>query len=359
MKYRNVLKNLSPYKPGKSNEEIKKMYGLEEIVKLSSNENPYGESEKVIEEIKKIKSTEIYPDNYCTELRNLLSSKLQVPEEKFIFGNGSVEIIQMISRVFLDKDDEAITCVPSFQSYFSETTLQDAKLIEIPLKNNTFDLNGILEKINEKTKLIYITNPNNPTGTIITSEKQREFLKKVPKDILVVLDEAYAEFVTDKKYPKSEKLLEEYDNICILRTFSKAYGLAGLRVGYGMASKEVVEELEKARVPFNIATIAQKAAIVALQDDEFVNYCREKNKEVLEYLYQELDKMKINYIKSEANFIMIDAGMDGNVAFEKLLKQGFIVRPGFPNMENYIRVSIGTLDQMKKFIVALKNIKSI
>ena len=357
MKYRNILKNLSPYKPGKSNEEIKNMYGLEEIVKLSSNENPYGESKKVIEEIKKMEYTEIYPDNYCTDLRNKLSAKFNVPAEKFIFGNGSVEIIQMISRVFLDKDDEVITCVPSFQSYYSETTLQDAKLIEIPLKNNTFDLNGILEKINEKTKIIYITNPNNPTGTIITENEQREFLKKVPKDILVVLDEAYAEFVTDNNYPKSENLLTEYDNICILRTFSKAYGLAGLRVGYGMASEKTIQELDKARVPFNIATIAQKAAIVALEDETFVEYCKEKNKETLEYLYKELEEMKMNYIKSEANFIMIDSRMDGNVAFEKLLKQGFIVRPGFPNMETYIRVSIGSLEQMKKFIEALKNIK--
>lgn len=356
MEYRKILENLSPYKPGKNLDEIKQEYGLENVIKLASNENPYGTSPKVLKKISNLDILETYPDNYCTSLRKKLSKKLNIPENYFIFGNGSVEIIQMISRIILDNTSEAITCVPSFSSYWSEATLQDSQMIEVPLKDYKFDLDTILSKINNKTKLIYITNPNNPTGTIVSHNELNNFLEKVSKNILVVLDEAYYEFVTNKDYPDSIKLLKKHSNICILRTFSKAYGLAGLRIGYGITSPETITELEKARVPFNASFISQQAALTALDDFEFVNHCIKRNKEVLEYLYYELDKLNIFYIKSEANFIMIDTKMDSKIAFEKLLKQGFIVRPGFPKMESFIRVTIGTMEQMKDFITALKNI---
>lgn len=356
MEYRKILEKLSPYKPGKNLEEIKKEYGLENVIKLASNENPYGTSPKVLKMLSEINILETYPDNYCTALRKKLSKKYKVPEEYFIFGNGSVEIIQMISRILLDNSSEVITCVPSFSSYWSEAILQDSQMIEVPLKNYKFDLDKILEKINNKTKLIYITNPNNPTGTIVTSNELENFLNKVPSNILVVLDEAYYEFVKNEEYPNSTKLLKKYKNICILRTFSKAYGLAGLRIGYGITNPETISELNKARVPFNASFVSQKAATTALDDIEFVNNCVKRNKEVLEFLYKELDNLKLNYIKSEANFIMIDIKKDSKIAFEELLKQGFIIRPDFPKMETFIRVSIGTMEQMKNFIQALKNI---
>lgn len=356
MEYRKILENLSPYKPGKNLEEIKQEYGLENVVKLASNENPYGTSPKVLKKLSNLDILETYPDNYCTKLRKKLSKKYNIPENYFIFGNGSVEIIQMISRILLDNTSEAITCIPSFSSYWSEAILQDSQMIEVPLKNYKFDLEGILSKINNKTKLIYITNPNNPTGTIVSHNELEEFFKKVPSNVLVVLDEAYYEFVTNAEYPNSIKLLKKYNNVCILRTFSKAYGLAGLRIGYGIASPEIIAELEKARVPFNASFVSQQAALTALEDSEFVNNCIKRNEEVLEYLYSELDKLNIFYIKSEANFIMIDTKMDSTLAFEKLLKQGFIIRPGFQKMETFIRVTIGTMEQMKSFIIALKNI---
>ncbi len=356
MEYRKILENLSPYKPGKNLEEIKKEYGLDEIVKLASNENPYGTSPKVLKSLSEIDILETYPDNYCTKLRKKLSKKYDIPEDYFIFGNGSVEIIQMISRILLDSSSEAITCVPSFSSYWSEAILQNSQIIEVPLKNYKFDLNGILEKINDRTKLIYITNPNNPTGTIVTDIELNNFLAKVPNNILVVLDEAYFEFVKNSEYPNSIRLLKKFSNICILRTFSKAYGLAGLRIGYGITSPETILELEKARVPFNASFISQIAAQTAIDDTDFVDNCIKRNKEVLEYLYNELDVLGLFYIKSEANFIMIDVKMPSEIAFEKLLKQGFIVRPSFPKMDTFIRVSIGTMDQIEKFINALKNI---
>ena len=278
MKFRKTLEKIAPYKAGKSIEEIQEEYGLEKTIKLASNENPYGQSKNVLEVINKIKSTQLYPDNHCTDLRKALAKKHGIDEEMFIFGNGSVEIIQMISRILLDSGDEVITGTPTFQSYFSETVIQGANLIEVPLQKETFDLKGILDKITDKTRIIYVTNPNNPTGTILSQKEIEEFLKNVPSDILVVLDEAYFEFVEAEEYGDSVKLLEKYSNICILRTLSKAYGLSGLRIGYGIAHKQIIEQLEKVRVPFNVSAVAQEAGIVALQDEEFVQNCKQKEK---------------------------------------------------------------------------------
>ena len=221
------------------------------------------------------------------------------------------------------------------------------------LKNN---LNGILEKITEKTKIIYIPNPNNPTGTIVTHLELNQFLEKVPEDILVVIDEAYAEYVNDKNYPNSIELIDKYKNICILRTFSKAYGLAGLRIGYGISDKKIINELEKVRLPFNVSAIAQNAAIIALNDSEFLKGCIKNNREIIKFVYQKLEEYNINYIETEANFIMIDTGRDSNLISEKLQRNGFIVRPNFPNMQTFIRVTIGTKDEMKEFIECLNRI---
>lgn len=356
MEYKESLKKLKPYKPGKSTEEMERVYGVKEIIKLGSNENPYGMSKKVIENIENIQSLELYPDNYVSELREKLSEKNNLNKSNFIFGNGSVEILQMICRVLLNEGDNIITGIPSFQSYKSEATLQGAETIEVELENNKFALDKIIENINEKTKIIFIANPNNPTGTIITEKEQEEFIKKVPKNILIVFDEAYNEFVTDKEYPDTINMLKQNKNICILRTFSKAYGLAGLRVGYAMADCEFIQELEKARVPFNINKIAEKSACIALEDTEFLNNCLEKNKEVLNYVYNEFDKLNIEYIKSEANFIMVDVKKSGIEISNKLLEKGIIVRPGFPKMENYLRITIGTKEQMEKVINEIRKI---
>ena len=354
--FRKNLSKLRPYKPGKSEEEIKKEYGITEIIKLGSNENPYGCSEKVKDILREEINTNIYPDNYVYYLRKKLSEKYKIGEENFIFGNGSVEILQMICRIMLDADDEVLTCKPTFQSYKSECIIQNAKIVEVPLKKHKFDLQGILEKITEKTKIIFICNPNNPTGTIITEEEQKEFLSKVPKNILVLLDEAYYEYVTSEEYPKSINMLKEYENICILRTFSKAYGLAGLRIGYGIASKKIIEELEKVRVPFNISEITQKSAYVALEDEEFIKKCNEKNNEVKEYIYENLEKNNIEYIKTQANFIMINVQNDGVKIANKLLEKGIIVRPGFEDMGNFIRVTIGTKEEMQIVLEELNKI---
>ena len=357
MNYKKSIEKIEPYKPGLSEESIKDKHSLNKVVKLGSNENPYGPTNKIKEIFKNFNNIERYPDNYCTLLRNKLSEKYNISKDNLIFGNGSVEIIQMLARAFIEPDDEVITCIPSFQSYFLETYIESGKMIAVPLTDDyRFDLNGILRSITSKTKMIYITNPNNPTGTIVTNSELKEFLNKVSSNIIVVLDEAYAEFVNDKEYPNSIQLFREYSNLCILKTFSKAYGLASLRIGYGISSKEIISELEKVRLPFNILDIAQMAACIALDDEAHLNNCKKRNREVIEQVYKKLDEYNIEYINTETNFIMIDTKKDCKIVSEKLLQNGFIVRPGFPNMDTFIRVTIGTEVEMKDFVECLNKV---
>lgn len=354
MNYKKSIEKIEPYKPGLSEKDIKIKYNLEKVVKLASNENPYGPSNR-IKDIR-LDSIERYPDNYCRELRSKLSKKYDIEGDNLIFGNGSVEIIQMLARAFVEPNDEVLTCTPTFQSYYLETIIEQGKMIDIPVTESfKFDLDGLANIITPRTKLIYIANPNNPTGTIVTENELREFLKSISKDIVVVLDEAYSEFVNDKEYPDSVKLLNEYPNICILRTFSKAYGLASYRVGYGISSVEIIKELEKVRLPFNVSSIAQKVACIAIDDEAHLNECVKNNRKVIELVYEKLDENNIEYIKTETNFIMIDTKKDGKLVHEKLLQNGFIVRPGFPGMDSYLRVTIGTEAEMLDFIDCLKN----
>ena len=355
MNYKRVIEKIEAYKPGLSEKDIKAKYNIDRVIKLASNENPYGASPRITDI--SIENIERYPDNYCRELRNKLAKKYNIDESNLIFGNGSVEIIQMIARAIIEPEDEVITCTPTFQSYYLETIIELGKIVDIPVTSDyRFDLDGLIKIISPKTKVIYIANPNNPTGTIVTKSELKSFMQKVPKDILVVLDEAYSEFVNDKEYPNSVELLKEYPNIIILKTFSKAYGLASFRVGYGISSPEIIKELDKVRLPFNISTIGQKVACIALDDEEHLNKCIENNRKVIELVYKKLDELHIDYIKTETNFIMIDTKKDGKAVYEKLLQKGFIVRPGFPGMDSYLRVTIGTESEMTEFVECLNNI---
>jgi len=356
MKYRECLVNVAPYVPGKNEEEIKKEFGLEKVVKIASNENPYRPTPNIKEYLNGVNFS-IYPDNYMSNLRSKLSNKLNVNEEKLLFGNGSVEIIQMISRAFLNNGDNIVTQLPSFSSYFSEAKIQDAEIRTIKYNDKySFNLDEMLKLIDAKTKIIYITNPNNPLGTIVTKEELYNFVSKVPSNILVVIDEAYFEFVRDEKYASGIELMDEFKNVCILRTFSKAYALAALRIGYIVASEEIITNLEKVRVPFNASTIAQKCACIALDDEKYMKDSIRLIHKTIDYIYERLDKLNIEYIKTQANFIMINVKQPSKDVVFKLMKNGFIVRDGFPLMENWIRVSIGTLQDMEEFLKVLSEV---
>lgn len=356
MKYRKCLSSVLPYVPGKSENEIKKEFNLEKVVKIASNENPYGPTHKVKEYLSNIEFN-IYPDNYVTELRRAISEEINIPSDFLLFGNGSVEIIQMLSRILLEKGDNIVTELPSFSSYFSEAKIQDAQIRTIKYDNEyNFNLNEMLDLIDNNTKMIYITNPNNPLGTVIEKETLLRFINKVSKDILVVIDEAYFEFVRDKKYESAINLVKNFNNVCVLRTFSKAYGLAALRIGYIVADSKIITELEKVRVPFNVSTISQKCALIALQEKEHLNYVVDSIHDTIDYMYEELDKNNIEYMKTQANFIMINVRNESKDIVYKLLKKGYIVRDGFPLMDTWIRVSVGTKEDMTKFIKALKEV---
>lgn len=353
MKYRECMKKVSPYIPGKTEEEIKNEYNLETVIKIASNENPYGPSPKVKEALSDI-TCNIYPDNYMTKLRDKLAQKLSVDKDNLVFGNGSVEIIQMISRAFLDKDDNMITQLPSFSSYFSEANIQDAQIRTIKYnKEYSFDLKEMLYLIDERTKVIYITSPNNPLGTVLSKDEMCSFLELVPKSILVVIDEAYYEFTRAENYASGLELFRDFDNVCVLRTFSKAYGLAGIRIGYGIAKPEVIQNLEKVRAAFNASVVGQKGALAALDDVEYMENSVRLTHETIDYMYETLDKLNIEYIKTHGNFIMINVNENSKRVTAELLKRGIIIRDGFPLMENWIRVSIGTMEQMQQFIKIL------
>jgi histidinol-phosphate aminotransferase len=359
VKHRNTVETLEPYRPGKPISEVKRELGLTDVIKLASNENPLGCSPKAVEAlIKWTQEVSLYPDGNCTELRNALAKRFNLDPGQFLFGAGSDQILEIIAQTYINPGDTTITCWPSFSRYEAVTRIMDGRMIRVPLKKDySFDLEGILNSITDNTRIIWLCNPNNPTGTIITAEEQKAFLERVPKHVLVVLDEAYYEYARGGDYPKSVELLERYDNIIILRTFSKAYGLAGLRIGYAISHKEIIELLNRVRGPFNVNAAAQAAALAALDDQEFVQRSVQNNEEGKRYLYQAFEEMGLEYIPTYTNFIMVNVEKDSVEAFRALLQKGVIIRSGdIFDMDTWIRVTIGTPEQNRRFIQALKEV---
>ncbi len=353
---REVLNQIKPYVPGKPIEEVQRQLGLQKIVKLASNENPLGCSAKAKSAMMKtLENPALYPDANCTELRNMLAKKMNLKPTQFFFGAGSDGIIEMIPKVFMNPGEESIMASITFPLYETGIKLSDGMCVKVPLNDKyCFDLDTMAARITEKTKLIWLCNPNNPTGTIYTKQQQDKFLQMVPKDVVVILDEAYYEYVTCDDYPESLDLLEQYSNIIILRTFSKIYGLASLRVGYAISNIDMIAKLEKVRSPFNVNRFAQVAAVASLEDEEFKNLSYETNKENKEFLYYSFKKLGLDYLPSETNFITVNVEKDSQKIFEALLHKGIIVRPcGGYDMPTWIRVTIGTKEECESFIQAL------
>ena len=328
---------------GDTIERYKEKNHINNVYKLSSNENPYGCSKKVLDVLTNEHILSIYPDDHCSELRFELEKFYGIKNTKFLFGNGSLELIDLICKTFLNENNNAITCTPTFEVYYSLVEKYNSKINKLPLKDFKFDLDNIIDNIKHNTKVIFITNPNNPTGTLLSLNEITSFLNKVRKDIIVVIDEAYIEVIYENR-PDTISLLDKYENVILLRTFSKAYGLAGLRIGYLMTHEKNVSKLEKNRLPFNMSSIIQQFAIEAIKDQDFVSEFREKNNEVKNYIYDFLDKHNVSYIKSVGNFIMIKSNK-----LNELNKKGFLVKGKYELMEDYIRVSIGTMNEMKLF----------
>jgi histidinol-phosphate aminotransferase len=351
---------IQPYVPGKPVEELERELGIRDSVKLASNENPLGPPPLVLKEIindltntKCSLSLNRYPDGNGYYLKQALSRRLSVSEDEIILGNGSNEIIDIAARTFLQPGDEAVMAHPSFVVYPMATQAQGATAIQIPLKKYTHDLEAMADALTPGTKIVFVANPNNPTGTMNTKAEFERFMKRIPEGILVVSDEAYCEYVTKPDYPDSMKYLAQGKDILILRTFSKMYGLAGLRIGYGIGRKDIIGEMNKLRPPFNTSSIAQKAALWALQDENHIQRTREINEQGKTYLYKELDSIGMKYVPTEANFIFMPLERDAHTLYTILLKQGVIVRP---MGQHEIRVTIGLPEENKRFIDALKKV---
>ncbi len=352
--------SIRPYEPGKPIEEVSRELGIPEqdIIKLASNENPLGPSPLGVKAIIDCANqVNLYPDGDCYYLKKDLAEHLKVKPEQIIMGNGSNDVLQIIADTFITPEDEVIYSRHAFVVYSLVTQVADAKAVVVDMKDYTHDLEAMADAITDKTKVIFIANPNNPTGTMVTSEQVERFMKRIPDDVVVVFDEAYYEYVTRSDYPQTLKYVQDGRTVITLRTFSKIYGLAGLRVGYGITRPDIVEVLNKVRQPFNVSMVAQSAARASLKDKEHVEKSIKINSEGKEFLYKELKKMGLDYVPTEANFILIHVGRPGAEVMGKMLKKGVIVRPvGGYELPNSIRVTIGTPEQNQKFISELKKV---
>ncbi len=360
IKEKKSLSVIAPYAAGKPIDEVKREFGISEVVKLASNENPYGASPHAIKATKDaLSSLHIYPDPNSYDLRNALAKKHGISPSKFVFGTGSDGLIELICKTYLEPGDEAIIPYPSFSLYETNVIASSGTPVNVPLNSEyTMDFDAMADSITDKTKIIWLCNPNNPTGAIYSDFAQENFINKIRDDVLIVIDEAYFEFAFGKNnYPDSEKLLDKHKNIIILRTFSKIYGLASLRVGYGMADESIISAMDKIRAPFNVNSIAQTAAVASLEDKEFAEMTIKYNEENKKYLYSEFNKLGLFYIESFTNFIMVDTKRDSKEIYTKLLKKGYIVKGGHVlGMDGFLRVTIGTKEECIGFISALKEV---
>ena len=350
--------NIQPYVPGRPIEDVKRELGLKEVIKLASNENPYSPSPKVIKALtQEIKNVNRYPDGGCYELRKILAKDLKVNLKQLIFGNGSDEVIVLATRAFLSEGDEVVIAKPSFLIYELASKIEGSQIKEIPLKDFRYDLAKMKAAVTPKTRIIFLGNPDNPAGSYLTEHQVRDFLKDLSQDILVFIDEAYYEFVTEKDYVDSIALLKSYPNVIVTRTFSKMYGLAGLRIGYGVAREELIDVLNRIRDPFNVNALAQVAAVACLKDQNYYRKLAKKIQQQREFLYQSFDRLGVECVKSYTNFILINLKTDSRDMTQKLLKKGIIVRDmnGW-GLKNFIRVTIGTEIENKKFLKALEEL---
>lgn len=350
------------YQPGKPLEELQREYGIKNAVKMASNENALGPSPKAVAAVKRdLAKLHRYPDGGCYYLRHKLAARLKVRPEELVFGNGSDEILVLAVRAFASKGDEIIIADPTFLIYEIAASVEDATVVHVPMKKFRYDLEMMAKKITSKTKLVFIANPDNPVGTYVNSKEIERFLTAVPSRVLVVLDEAYQEFAAAerKDYPNSLKLLKRYPNLVITRTFSKAYGLAGLRVGYGVAATPVINTLNKMREPFNVNLLAQSAAAAALDDTAHLSKTLKLVRDGRAYLKREFERLGLAPVDTVTNFMLVDLRTDAQVVYEKLLRQGVIVRSmaGW-GLKTFIRVTIGKPAENRRFIAALnKSIK--
>lgn len=350
------IAKLKPYQPGKPMSELERELGLTDIVKLASNENPLGCSEKVQQAVAaELAEIGRYPDGGGYILKEQVAKQFAVGLDQITLGNGSNDLLEMFARAFVSEKDSVVYSQHAFAVYALVTQAINAQAIEVPAKGFAHDLDAMAAAVQDNTKLIFIANPNNPTGTWFEEAEFERFMQKVPSHVLVVLDEAYVEYFPENF--NSLKFLSQYNNLIISRTLSKCYGLAALRVGFALASAEVTDYLNRIRQPFNVNHLAMVAAVAALKDEDFIEKSRVTNKAGMAQLEAGFKALGLNYVPSRANFLLVDVQADPAQTFNALLKEGVIVRP--VGIANHLRVSIGTEAENAKFLTALAKVLSL
>lgn len=352
---RQAVQSLEAYQPGKPIEDVQRELGLRSVVKLASNENPLGPSPKAVAALRAgVSDVHRYPDAACTELKARLARHLKVEPSQLCVGNGSDELLVLALRAFVDPGDDVVVAEPTFLIYAIQAKAVGARVIAVPLKGLRYDLAAMRRAVTPQTKLIFIANPDNPTGTYATAKELDAFLDGLPPEAIVVLDEAYYEFVEAKDYPQSLSYLDRAP-VLITRSFSKAYGLAGLRIGYGISQPSVIRALDAVREPFNVNRLAQSAAAAALDDAAFLRRTRQVTAAGRAYLERELVRLGLRTVPTVTNFLLIEMGPKAPDVAAQLLRQGVIVRDMRAwKLDTYLRVTIGTMPENKRFIGALK-----
>ncbi len=345
---------LSPYVPGKPIDELQRELGLARIIKLASNENPLGPSPKALAVLNDGAPTlHRYPDGGAFKLRQALAERWKVSSDHIVVGNGSDEVLGLLARTFLSPGDEAVMADHTFVIYKMEVMAVHGKAVMVPLKQWRHDLSAMAEAITPRTRLLFVCNPNNPTGTMVSAQEVKQLMARVPDSVVVVFDEAYFEYVRSSNFPDSMDYVRQGRNVIVLRTFSKIYGLAGLRIGYGVTTPEITDLLNRVRPPFNANSLAQRAALAALSDDEHVAKSRMVNGAGMGQVGAALRTLGFDPVPSEANFLYFDVGQDGRKVFEALLREGIIVRHIEGRM---LRVTIGREEENAAFLAALKQV---
>ena len=354
IKIKEWVLGMPEYIPGRTIEEIKKEYNLKRVYKLASNENLYGPHPGVLEKIcSSLKDIKFYPDSECRQIKKKISEKYEVGTDSIVIGNGTDQIIEMICDSFVSPGDNVVISDPTFLIYEKSAVKSGGKVVKVSLKEFRQDVEMLVKFVNNGTKILFLTNPHNPTGSNIGKGEFDYVIKNIKEDILLVMDEAYSEYMLDGEKIDTVKYLSGYGNLVILRTFSKIYGLAGLRIGYGISDSSVISVLNKIRLPFNINSLAQKAAAAALENESYIKEVREKIYKEKNRFYDILAKNGVGFIKSYANFILINTGENSDMMVEELLKKGFIVRPGRNlGVPGYIRVTVSLPEINIKFLTA-------
>ena len=352
------VRGLRPYEPGKPLEELEREYGIRDAIKLASNENPLGPSPVALAAIEtRLADLSRYPDGNGFSLKKALSEKFGLEPDQITLGNGSNDVLEFIARAFVAPDNEVVFSRHSFAVYPIVTQAVGATAVVVPAKNWGCDLQAMASHITDRTRVVFIANPNNPTGTWHTGDELKSFIAALPAHVLCVIDEAYYEYVESKDYPNAMSWLPEFDNLIVTRTFSKIYGLAGLRIGYGASSRAIADMLNRVRQPFNTNSLALAAAEAALGDDAHLQASRAINNAGMKQLVSAFEELGLEYIPSVGNFIAVDVGRKGVDVYEQLLREGVIVRPvANYEMPNHLRITIGTEIENRKFIEALTSV---